>query len=241
MNIAWNAMHNGKIPEMALTVSTNINSLRQLLYRAYVFGMFKAMFKRINYDTMHDISIFFDFQPLYFNKYLEHELRPSIDRELSLLSRTWNFKQMHGRVVKFTSWGSSWATEIDDEPVKQIDEVRALEIFQMLDEVVFAADQELIAHKKYMHCLALEAKGMTSSYEVAWKNTWDQKRVSQEKARYVAMTEENWEDYTFVYRPQAYSTFERESRVRNACEVQRRLVRAMDMEYDSPDDVDYNF
>lgn len=230
------------IPMMAITLSAkNVNSMRHLLYRAYVLGMVKALaFRGLNYDMERLIGTFFDFQPLYYNKFLELELYPTMDLELRAYSRMSNVQMLHGHVVKFSLWiiaDEDRSDELPDVPKELV-----MTLFTELDKTVCAAEEEMAEYKRYVHCLAFEKEGKTSTYKMKWKDMWAQKQVAQEEPAYYSLSGPNWWSDTCVVRPQAQKEYEHAHRMKLAREIQKRLLRSSNENHedsDGPEDVDY--
>jgi hypothetical protein len=237
VQMAHRAYRSMNVPLLAFTLSEkNVNSLRQLLYRAYVLGMVNVMkFRSLNYDVESVIGTFFDMQPLYYNKLLALEMQPAINTELSTYSRVFGMKVFHGRVVKFTLW--AMADEELPDVLPEMPKERVMQLFHQLDATVYAAQEEMEVYKRYSHCLALEKEGKPSTYQMKWKDVWAQKRVAQEEPEYVTLSDPNWSYDTYMVRHQAYTEFERACRMKDAREVKRRLQYYEEPE--DPEDVDY--
>lgn len=228
------------IPMMAIMLSArNLSSMRRLLYRVYVFGMVKAlMFRGLNYDMERLIGTFFDFQPLYYNMFLDLELCPSMGLEFRAYSRTFRFKMLFGRVVHFSLWVIE---EERSELLPEVPKELVMTIFAELDKTVCAAHDEIEEYRRYAHCLNFEKEGKISTYRMAWKDMWARNQVAQEEPVYYTMNGGHWYSDTSVVRHEANMAFEKAHSTKLARKMRERILGNQENHEDSdgPEDVDY--
>lgn len=74
MRMGMRAVAQGVITQMEYNMAVgHVARLRHLIRRAYIFGVFKTKFIRLNTDVWNCIGEFFDFNPLYYTYYLKYE------------------------------------------------------------------------------------------------------------------------------------------------------------------------
>lgn len=143
---------NANIPPKALALSNNVQSLRHLLYRAYIFGIFKSSFKRLSYDTETHIGAFFDFQPLYYNKFIEMKLMPCIEEQyLPYTIQVEKWRNMVSNVVIFSFENENECPIITEEMEDQL--------YRTLYNIHNVALKEMEMQKRYTHKLRAEKLG----------------------------------------------------------------------------------
>ena len=128
------------ISEMTLSVSTqNVHNLRKLLYRAYLFGIFKVSFKRLPYDTETYIGAFFDFQPLYYNKFIETELS-SISLQIRPYKMKMRLCKSELAALIFEDTDSAWDEPYAEFPLSKQEEI---DLYHKMDDLYHVAAEEM--------------------------------------------------------------------------------------------------